>query len=290
MSLSKITVMRKGRIVMMKVAALGPMGTFSELAAKKYRELAKIDMEVVLYPTISKAFNAVFNECEIGIIPIENTLDGFVQVTLDLLLEKDINVINEFVMPIQFAFVANSAINEVDKIYAQFKTQGQCCKFLESFQSVKIITTESNGESIEIVKKGVKGEGAIIPGHMFTGTGGFSCEINCVTDSKENETRFIVISKDRTKLIQRRHYKTSIAIMDAADDKPGILAKVLNEFSLRGINLTSIISRPTKKGLGKYYFFIDIDGCYPDEENIREAIEKIRKHSLVKIIGSYCSL
>lgn len=78
--------------------------------------------------------------------------------------------------------------------------------------------------------------------------------------------------------------------MDAADDRPGALFRVLEEFAQRQINLSSIISRPTKKGLGKYYFFIDIDGSYPEEENVRQAIEVISKHSLVKIIGSYSTL
>ncbi len=75
-------------------------------------------------------------------------------------------------------------------------------------------------------------------------------------------------------------------IMDAMD-KSGMLSNILNEFSEMGINLTSIISRPTKKELGKYYFFIDIDGHYPANINIKQAIDKIRESNLVKVIGSY---
>lgn len=276
---------------MIRAAVLGPAGTFSELAVEKYKKETNKDLNSIFYPTITKVANAVGNECDIGIIPIENTLDGFVQVTLDLLLEKEINIINEFTIPIQFAFAANSRIEEIESIYAQFKTQGQCCKFLEGFKNVKIITTESNGESVQKVKEGIEGEGAIIPSHMLNSIEKFKFSIDCVTDSDENETRFIVISPSKRKAYdKKRHYKTSIAIMDAADDKPGALFKVLEEFAQRQINLTSIISRPTKKGLGKYYFFIDIDGCYPEEDNIRQAVENIRKHSLVKIIGSYSAL
>ncbi|WP_234118474.1 prephenate dehydratase [Clostridium hydrogenum] len=275
---------------MIKLAALGPAGTFSELAVNKYKEQIDEDTVVKFYPTITKVVNAVGNECSMGIVPIENTLDGFVQVTLDLLASSDLNILNELVIPIQFAFVANSDMDKLQKIYAQFKTQGQCCKFLENLDGVKIITTESNGVSVENIKKEVYGEGAIIPRHMLTSIKNPIHTINCVTDSKENETRFIVLSKDKTNYKEEKKYKTSIVIMDAKDDKPGSLSKVLNEFASKGINLTSIISRPTKRGLGKYYFFIDIDGCYPEQENVREVIEKIRENSIVKIIGSYYSL
>lgn len=276
---------------MIKAAVLGPAGTFSELAVEKYKDKTNQKVSTVFYPTITKVVNAVENECDIGIVPIENTLDGFVQVTLDLLLEKKVNIINELVIPIQFAFAANSDIKEVERIYAQFKTQGQCCKFLESFKSIKIITTESNGESVQKVREGLDGEGAIIPKHMLDLTYKFKFSIDCVTDSDENQTRFIVLSADKRISCEKgNHYKTSIAIMDAADDRPGALFKVLEEFAQRQINLSSIISRPTKKGLGKYYFFIDIDGCYTEDENVKQAIETISKHSLVKIIGSYSSL
>lgn len=281
----------KGRMRMIKAAVLGPAGTFSELAVEKYKKETGKELNSIFYPTITKVANAVGSECDIGIIPIENTLDGFVQVTLDLLLEKEINIINEFTIPIQFAFAANSRIEEVERIYAQFKTQGQCCKFLESFKNVKIITTDSNGESVQKVREGIEREGAIIPRHMLNLIEKFKFSIDCVTDSGENETRFIVLSHRKREVYEdKKHYKTSIAIMDAADDKPGALFKVLDEFAQREINLTSIISRPTKKGLGKYYFFVDIDGSYPEDNNVRQAIESISKHSLVKIIGSYSTL
>ncbi|KOF57389.1 MULTISPECIES: prephenate dehydratase [Clostridium] len=276
---------------MIRAAVLGPAGTFSELAVEKYKKKTNQEFNSIFYPTITKVVNAIGDECDIGIVPIENTLDGFVQVTLDLLIEKKVNIINELVIPIQFAFAANSNIEEVKKIYVQFKTQGQCCKFLESFKNVKIITTESNGESVQKIKEGLEDEGAIIPEHMINSFEKLKFSINCVTDSDENETRFIVLSADEKEGCRKgKHYKTSIAIMDAADDRPGALFRVLEEFAQRQINLSSIISRPTKKGLGKYYFFIDIDGSYPEEENVRQAIEVISKHSLVKIIGSYSTL
>lgn len=273
---------------MNKIATLGPAGTFSQLAANKYVETFNKNTEIAFYPTITKVFNAIGQECEVGIIPIENTLDGYVQFTLDLLSQTNLHIIYEFVLPIQFSFVSNVLdVSDVRKIYVQFKTQGQCYSFLEKFTNAKIITTESNAESFQKAKQGVLGEAAIIPRHMLNMENEFPFNIPNVTDAEDNETRFIVISKDIVNYDINKRYKTSIVVMDAIDNKPGVLSKILNEFSERNINLTSIISRPTKKALGKYYFFIDIDGHYPEEKNIKQVIDIISKSNKVKILGSY---
>ncbi|URZ04752.1 Bifunctional chorismate mutase/prephenate dehydratase [Clostridium felsineum] len=275
---------------MKKVAALGPKGTFSEFAVKEYKKKIDSDIEMKFYPTISKVVMAAENECDIAIIPIENTLDGFVQVTLDLLNKTNLSIVYEFALPIQFAFAANSKMDEVKRIYAQFKTQGQCLEFLEKYDKFEVITTESNGTSLENLKKGVWEEGAIIPAYAIEKEKEFKYIIENVTDAEDNETRFIVLSKQKDKSYHSGEYKTGIIISDANADKPGALWKVLKEFALCEINLTSIISRPTKKGLGQYYFFIEAEGNYDGDNKLKGAIEDIKQHSVVKIVGSYLSL
>jgi prephenate dehydratase len=273
---------------MKKIATLGPAGTFSELAAKKYIEAIDKDAKIMFYPTITKVFNAIGTECELGIIPIENTLDGYVQPTLDLLSQTDLKIIYELVVSIQFSFVGNiSSMEETQKVYVQFKTQGQCYNFLENITNAKIITTESNGESFEKIKEGIKGETAIVPMYALDTQNKIPFSIKNVTDSEDNETRFIVLSKDNVDYVNSKQYKTSMVIMDAMDSEPGVLSRILNEFSKKNINLTSIISRPTKKGLGKYYFFIDIEGHNFEQENIRQTIEKISEKNVIKVLGSY---
>lgn len=269
------------------MAALGPAGTFSEIAAAKYIETINGFTEVILYPTLTKVFNAIGSECELGIIPIENTLDGYVQITLDLLAQTDLQIISELILPVQFSFIGNSPeISNISKIYVQFKTQGQCYNFLEQFEKVKIIITESNGESLAEIKKGVLGEAGIVPKYTLNTRNKFPLYIENVTDSEENETRFIVLSKKTINYDPNQHYKTSIAIMNAVN-KPGELSKILNILSQKNINLTSIISRPTKKTLGKYYFFIDFEGHSFEDQNIKEAIEEISSSNTIKILGSY---
>ncbi|PRX29340.1 prephenate dehydratase [Orenia metallireducens] len=275
---------------MNQIATLGAMGTFSEIATKKYIEVSNKKLEISYYPTIRQVFKAIGQECNLGIVPIENTLDGFVQRTLDLLLESDFYIVNEIIIPIQFSFVANSQnISDIEKIYVQFKTRGQCYNFLDEFNQIKLITTESNSESFSQVKKGHIAEGAIIPRHLLDTKKDFSLCIDNVADSEHNQTRFIVLAKPKVAYKIDKTYKTSIIILEGVADQAGVLSKILNEFSSRDINLKSIISRPTKQELGKYYFFIDIEG-HKYEEEIREALDKIRKNNLVKILGSYSLL
>lgn len=273
---------------MKKIATLGPRGTFSEFAVSEYMKKVNSDVEIKLYPTMTKVIKAAEgNECDIAILPIENTLDGFVQINLDLLNKTNLNIVNELIVPIQFGFAANSEIEDVKRIYVQFKTQGQCSEFLENNDRLKIVTTESNGESLEKLKEGISNEGAIIPTFVLRKINNFKYHIDDVTDSQDNETRFLVLSKEKTKCDSKNKYKTGIIISDADADKPGTLWRVLNEFAVRKINLTSIISRPTKQELGQYYFFIEVEGCYSKDEKLIEAVEKIKNHSVVKVVGTY---
>lgn len=275
---------------MKKIATLGPVGTFTELAAKKYIKEVKEKLEIVLYPSIIKSCNAVGNECELGIIPIENTLDGYVQRSLDLLLQTDIKIINELYLPIQFSFVSNEKdLKNVKKIYAQFKTQGQCVKFLDQFESSKIITTESNGISYNEIKKGNEREAAIVPNHILDHSNNFEYIIDNVTDYSKNETRFVVVSKNPIIHNVDKNYKTSLIILDVADE-PGALSNILNEFAKRSINIHSIMSRPEKTVMGKYHFFIDIQGAYPNDKLLKEAIDKIKIKNKLKVAGSYFAL
>ncbi|NLK94087.1 MAG: ACT domain-containing protein [Clostridiales bacterium] len=272
---------------MINVATLGPKGTFSGLAVKKYLELTATDGKTIYYPTIGKVFNGINTECSLGIIPIENSLDGYVQQTLDLLSQNDFTIISEIVVPVQFCFLGNGKnLKDINKIYVQFKSKGQCYNFIEKFNDdVKIIITESNTESFNEVSKMKDGEGAIVPVHLLDNR--FKLIVNNVTDSEFNETRFIVLSKNSNNLNGTEKYKTSIAIMNAVDTKPGVLSKILNEFAKKDINLTSIISRPTKKALGQYYFFIDIEGDLNKDNKIKEVINEISKENIIKILGSY---
>ncbi len=271
-----------------RIAVLGPKGTFTELATKKYLESQNIEMELAYYPSMRKTFDAVGTTCKYGVIPIENTLDGFVQIILDLLTHTNLKIIHEIVLPIRFAFIGNSAcLDDINKVYAQFKSENQCLDFLEQFRDRDIITTASNSQSYEEVIKGEDGVGAIIPIHMLSNRHDFKTVIEDITDSMDNETRFIIVSQQlNEEVVAKRPWKTFFVVSDDLD-RPGLLCDILNTFSKEKINLKSIISRPTKTGLGNYNFFIDIDGCYQKDEQVRVAIAHLYDKYNIKILGSY---
>lgn len=275
------------------LAVLGPMGTFTERAAIKYKMLSKKDVKFSYYPTMRKTIEAIGSSCELGILPIENTLDGYVQIILDLLMQANVKIIHEVVLPIRFAFIANTKkIEDVNRIYVQFKTENQCLDFIEKTENKRIVTTSSNSESYEKCKNGKAYDSAIIPVHMLTDDirQRYPLIIEDVTDSKENETRFLILSqnlmqKEKNNDSQKK-WKTLLVIHND-NDRPGLLVDILHRFAEENINLLSIISRPTKKGLGSYNFFIDIEGCYQRDGKVREIVEKVMGIYSIQVLGSY---
>ena len=266
------------------IAALGPEGTFSEIAARNYVESQK-DARIRLFPTIKKAFMATGNSCDLCILPIENMLDGFVPLVLDLLLHTRLTIIDEYLLPVRFSFAANCAgIKDVKRVHIQFAAQGQCVEFLESISSAEVRISQSNGESLQMLREGVPGDSAIVPTHSLD-KNAFPLIIDNVADYETNITRFVVLAEQERAKDEARRYKTSIAILEGVD-KPGMLSEILSAFKERDINLMSIMSRPTKEVMGKYHFFIDFEGHVLDP-SAREALADVRKYGYVKLLGSY---
>jgi prephenate dehydratase len=268
------------------VATLGPSQTISERAAHAYAAGRADNSSVQLYPAFRRVFGAVENECEYGVLPIENMVDGYVQPVLDLLLRSDLSIVDELIVPIHFAFVARcERLEDVSTVYAQFVTQGQCSEFLERLPpSARIVTTESNGESLEQAQRGNTGVGAIVPEFAVV-AGAFPLTVRNVNDYQNNRTRFIVIGREEAAYDAAKEYKTSLVIVEGMD-RPGMLADILHAFSSRGINLVSIMSRPTKESLGRYHFFMDIMG-HCSMPHVVDAMAEVQRHNFVRSLGSY---
>jgi prephenate dehydratase len=276
---------------MKQLAILGPKGTFSDSACQKYLSVSDEILTPVYYHTIDDTFFAVGTECEYGIIPIENTLDGYVQRSLDLLLEKPMHIITDLTVPVQFSLSAKaSSLSEIRRLYVQFKTKGQCLKLIHQLKDVKIITTESNMESLDCLQNGTEGDAAIIPHHIYQ-EGAYPFGIENVTDSTQNYTRFIVIEPKKSS--RQNHLTTSIkaslSILDAAD-RPGELFRILKTFSEQHVNIVSIMSRPTKKSMGTYHFYLELNGNREDKKRIEETVQMISKTSNVQLFGIYSPL
>jgi prephenate dehydratase len=267
------------------IATLGPENTFAEIAAQKYAELSLEKGALRLFPTFRKVMAAVGESCRYAILPIENMVDGYIQSALDLLAHSRLTIIDEILTPVEFAFVANSkTLDQVRRIFVQFAAEGQCTEFLETLPETERITTQSNGESFQKIIEGANHDAAILPRHACRAHA-FPLIVDNVTDYEHNTTRFIVLAEQEAAYNPAVAYKTSLVIMEGVD-RPGMLSEILSAFSQRNINLVSIMSRPTKELMGKYHFFIDIEG-YVLDPLVQEAITQIRLLGNVKLLGSF---
>jgi len=265
----------------MKIATLGPKGTFSHEAVLKRNKQA----EIIFKNTVWAIFEAIDNnEVDEGIVPIENSVSGTIGLTLDALMEFDLNIIAEIILPIKHNLVGHDGVKGIETLYVHPATYDQCEKFIrKNLPDVKIIQTSSNAASAKMIQqKEDKTKAAIVPKEAIEI---YKLKIikKDIQDNKFNVTRFVVVSKTEAK--KTGTDRTSIAIYPQAD-KPGLLYSLIGEFAKRNINLTKIESRPSKGKIGDYIFFIDLHGNKQDEK-IKEAFKKIEDNFFLKILGSY---
>lgn len=271
---------------MLNIATLGPKETFSDLATNQYINSQSQSFNIKYYNSLSDTFNAIGKECDYGVLPIENLSEGYVQVVLDHLLNTDLVVVSELLLAIQFSFVADcEKVSDLTDLYVQFVAHGQCSEFINQLRSVNIHNTQSNMESLLSAENKGAGAGAIIPQHALAMVKNNFIIKDNVTNYENNQTRFLVLTKQIQQRLEGESYKTTLVVKNE-NDCPGVLGNIVNAFASEKVNLTSIMSRPTKSQFGKYHFFIDIDGHQLDE-NISASLQKIESQHPVSVIGSY---
>jgi len=288
---------------MVKIALLGPKGTFTDVAYFKYKqeydELNSIDVEY--YKSIDDVFYNINDETVIGIVPLENTLDGYVQRTLDLLLEENMVILDEVIVPVNFNLLANCKdIKDLKTIYVQFKANGQCRKLLKELNDIDVISTESNMESYYKLSSSDLNCGAIVPCHINDNE---KLLLSNVADSSNNFTRFLVITKkdylnnckynnflNKFNMKKYNKLKTSICVIPE-NDRPGLLFDILRSIYENNINMVSIMSRPTKNSLGTYNFYIEMESDIEDDSVIIKTLDDIKNQNKdfidIKILGKY---
>ena len=281
--------MRGHSVITMKtIATLGPKGTFSDIATRRYVGTMNQGCQIKYFNSIKNTLKAIGSTCDYGLLPIENFSEGFVSLVLDHLVDTDLCIIGEIFLPIQFSFVSQANdISDIKRIFVQFVAKGQCSEFLDSFSDVEIVSTESNIESLEMIncKEGTN-DGAVVPENSFYAEH-LRIVVENINDYENNQTRFLVFSKQHcpSEKIKSVDYKTSIIVLND-DDHPGLLEKILSSLSKHHINLTAITSRPTRQLFGKYHFFMGFDGHFKDS-NVAEALCEISSNYQLKILGSY---
>lgn len=273
---------------MKPIATLGPQGTFSDLATNRFIDTSGQPYEVRYYDSIKKVLKAVGPYCPLGVIPIENFSEGFIPIVLDTLASRTLSIVDEISLPIEFSFVSRARhLHEIQKVFVQFAAKGQCEEFLSGLKEVQEVMTQSNIESLAVLRGEPTTSGAIVPSHAAHRQD-FPLVIEHVHDFEHNQTRFAVISSEPpTEIWNRPHaaYKTSLVVFGERD-YPGLLAGVLTSFSSRTINITSLVSRPNRAKFGQYNFFIDIAG-HAEDPLITTALGEIDAQCSLKVLGSY---
>lgn len=270
-----------------KIAYLGPPGTFTEEALDKFiKDISQV--KKISFPTVADVIRSVDRgEADEGLVPMENSIEGSVNITQDILtFESEAKIIGEVTIPVKHSLIGkkNIKLDNIKKVISHPHATAQCRKFLSTnLKGAEIIAANSTAEAVKILKEENDDIAAI---GTKTAAKIYDLEIieNDIEDNKDNKTRFVFIGNS----IQPKtgNDKTSIVCF-LKEDRPGSLYNILKEFACRNINLTRLESRPAKKNLGDYVFMIDLDGHLHDE-NIFEAIEVLRKGVyLVKILGSY---
>ena len=266
-----------------RLAYLGPPGTFSEEAALLH------DAQAQLLPFSSVAAVAAAVDsgmADEGVAAIENSLEGSVNETLDILIhESGLSICRELVLPIEHCLLAapGTSSPDVRVIYSHPQALGQCRRFLERcFPKAQLEAALSTTAAVEQM---LSQEGAAaIATRRAAEIYGAQVLARGIQDNPSNKTRFVVLTPHDCPPTGRD--KTSIAFT-VAHDRPGTLVNVLHEFSDRQINLTKIESRPSKEELGVYIFLVDMDGHRADPP-VAEALERVREQAFFfKVFGSY---
>ena len=265
------------------VACLGPEGTHSQAAAKYLFPCSSL----VLYPSISAAMSAINkNEASFCIVPIENSIEGSVNITLDTLSANgNFCIVKELVWPIRHHLMLKNRDIPFKKIISHPQALAQCRKTLIKLYPDAILQDAlSTALGAEIAAK--SSEYAAIGSFEAAAINNLEIVAHDIQDSQINCTRFVVIKPSSFQAAEESAAKTSLAC-ELEGSKPGVLYELLKEFAERKINLVRIESRPARTALGRYIFFLDFEGSSSDPF-IKDALEKVSENTTwLKILGSY---
>jgi prephenate dehydratase len=267
-----------------RIAFFGPAGTYTEEAALRYDANA----ELHAFPTIAAVGQAVSSGAtDEGVVPIENSLEGAVTYTLDLLISHSgLSIRKEIVLPIDHCLMAKAGtrLEEVQVIYSHPQALAQCRAFLEQHlpQAQQMASLSTVAAVVDM--KASRAPAAAIAPRRAAELHDVRIIAQSLQDSPNNLTRFVVLARADHPPTGRD--KTSICF-SFDQDAPSLLYHALGEFAQRGINLAKVESRPTKEVLGRYIFLIDCDGHRTDPPVAQALAGLERQVSNLKVLGSY---
>jgi len=264
-----------------KVSFLGPAGTYNHMAASKHFGSA-IDQNPV--ENIEDIFRTVeTGESHFGVAPIENSTEGVISHTLDLLINSSLQICGEVDLRIQHNLISNETdLKNITKVYSHQQSLAQCRRWLDSnLPNAEHYAVRSNAEAVRIAKEDTNA--AAIAGSMAAELYEVPIFKPEIEDEPDNTTRFIVIG--RNQVPPSGNDRTSLLV--TTSNKAGALHHLLKPLADRGIGMSKIESRPSRQGVWQYVFFIDIEG-HKDDRALAEALTEIEHETaMIRILGSY---
>lgn len=277
---------------MEKLAFLGPLGTHSEAAAVYLNGIREDKKELVPYPEIFAAVEAVVSgEADCALVPGENSLEGSINVTLDELAHGEgLVVVREMVWNVHNQLMGHCQPEQVREIYSHAQPLAQCRGYLQAhFPKARLVQTPSTAQAAKLAAQAAPEDGiAAICTERAGGLYGLLTLAKEIQDNNTNCTRFYEVRRGKAESLPDTEEGRSIIVFQMDGSKAGALWKVLKELADRNVNMTRIESRPARTGLGEYIFFLDLEVEPGRHQDLRGAIEAVRaRSSWLKELGEF---
>lgn len=264
----------------MTIAYFGPEATFTHQAAiRKFGS----SLNYSPHKSIADVFTEVSKgRADYGVVPVENSTEGFVTHTLDVLVDSDLKIVAQIILPIQQCLISNVPLARIKKVFSHPQPIAQCREYIQTrLHHVEIVETSSTTRAAELAAQ--EKHTAAIASALAAERYGLKILEKDIQDSSNNATRFFVLGRQCSPPTGRD--RTSLILSIA--HKVGALHKALSVFSKHKLNMTQIDSRPNKRKAWEYFFFLDCDGHFQDPK-VSKALAEIQKScNFIKVLGSY---
>jgi chorismate mutase/prephenate dehydratase len=265
----------------LRIAYLGPEGTFTQAAALKHFGHS---VQTDSHYSIDEVFREVeAGASQYGVVPVENSTEGVITHTLDMFLNSPLKITGEVQLRIHHNLLSTlEALSAVRRVYSHQQSLAQCRGWLdEHLAGVERVAVSSNAEAARLAAQDK--EAAAIASRAAADIYGLRVLVANIEDEPDNTTRFIVIGREQVPPSGKD--KTSLLL--SATNKPGALHQLLSPFAQHGISMTRIESRPSRRGVWEYVFFVDIEGHAADAR-VAKALDELRNEAaMLKVLGSY---
>ena len=265
-----------------RVAYLGPEGTFSHMAVKQQFGLSARATPIGTIPAVFE--EVARGNADFGVVPVENTTEGGIIHTFDTFLDSDLKISAEIALEVHMCLLARAGLelSEIERVYSIPVAAGQCKRWLAAhLPRATVVESRSTAEGARLARDDARGAavGAEIAARLYD----LVVARRNIEDSPHNMTRFLIVGREQADRTGRD--KTSLLLVTR--DEPGILFKVLGAFASRGINMGKIESRPSGKRPWEYVFFVDVDG-HESDPLVAAALAEVRQGcETLKVLGSY---